>query len=184
MRGADKLLEPVAGEHILARQARIARATGAGVIVTLPAGATARQQALRGAGVRILTVPDAAEGMAGSIRAGVAALEAGARGMMILLADMPEITTADLAAMLAAFAADPAQPILRATDAAGTPGHPVIIPARHFAALAELTGDTGARDLLGAHRGETRFFAVPGHAATTDLDTPEAWAEWRARTGL
>lgn len=186
MRGADKLVEPVAGEPMLRRQARIALETGARVLVTLPSDAPQRAAALDGLGVERIAVADPSEGMAASIRAGLAAAcaTAGAvEGLMILLADLPELEAADLARLLAAFAADPERPILRATSAAGAPGHPVIFPADLFPELAALQGDTGPRGVIAAHRDRLRQVALPGQRATTDLDTPEAWAAWHAATG-
>lgn len=184
MRGADKLLEPVAGEAILHRQARIAAEAGAArVIVTLPAGGGARASALAGLDVVMVEVPEAGEGMAASIRAGVAAAE-GAEGLMILLADLPELEAADLERLMAAWRADGARPILRACSDAGRPGHPVIFPADLFGELARLSGDTGPRPVIAAHGERLREVALPGARAVTDLDTPEDWAAWRARTGL
>lgn len=184
MRGADKLLQPVAGQPLLARLAAAASSVCSRVIVTLPPGHRARAAAVTGAGVSCLTVEDAAEGMAASLRAGVA--QAGdAAGMMVLPADMPELTAADLARLAAAFqegaaGADPA-PILRAMAADGRPGNPVILPAWLFPDVARLRGDTGARDLLRAHAARVRGVALPDEHALTDLDTPEDWAAWRAR---
>lgn len=179
MRGADKLLEPVEGRALLALLAGRAVAAGCRVVVTLAPGMAARRAAVSGPDVTVLEVPDAAEGMAASLRAG-AGFAAGARGLMVLPGDMPEITSGDIAGMVAAYlAADPA-PILRATTPDGRPGHPVILPARHLPALAGVRGDRGARDLLRAHAAEVQAHPLPGARAVTDLDTPEAWAAWRA----
>jgi CTP:molybdopterin cytidylyltransferase MocA len=183
MRGADKLLEPVAGETMLHRQARLALATGAPVLVTLPPDPGARARALDGLAVARVPVRDPGEGMAASIRAGVAAVPDGAAGLMILLADLPDLEANDLTALIAAFLDDPARPILRATSATGAPGHPVIFPADLFGDLAQVTGDAGARSVVAHHRDRLRDIALPGDRAVTDLDTPEAWAAWRARTG-
>lgn len=185
MRGADKLLESVEGRPVLALLAARARATGAVVLVTLPPGATARAAALAGLDVARAEVADAAEGMAASLRAGAAAAAAdGHAGLMVLPADMPDIETADIRGMLDAFAAAPApRPILRATTADGHPGHPVILPARLFPALADVFGDTGGREVLRTHAGDLLLHALPGARAVTDLDTPEAWARWRAARG-
>lgn len=183
MRGADKLLETVAGQPLLRHQAQTALATGARVFVTLPPDRPERALALAGLPVTALTVPDPSEGLAASIRAGVAALPEGAAAVMILLADLPDLAPADLALMIDAFRDDPAAPILRATAADGTPGHPVILPRRHFGALLALRGDDGARDLL-RDAPDLRRIALPGTRATTDLDTPEAWAAWRSRAAL
>lgn len=176
MRGRDKLLEEVDGEPLLARQARAARGTGARTLVALPPGAEGRRAALRGIGVETVTVPDAAEGMGHSLSAAVRAVPAG-RDVLVVLADMPEIGTTEMARMLEEAAAHPGA-VLRATSADGRPGHPVLFPARLRPRLLALSGDTGARDIL---KGETlRKVALPGEAALTDLDTPEAWDAWRA----
>ena len=179
MRGRDKLMEEVAGRPLLVERVATAHTTGAPVLVTLPprAEAPARWQALEGAGARLVEVADAASGMAASLSAGLAALPADCPGLLVLLADMPEITSADIADVLAGF--DGAA-ILRGTSAEGVPGHPVLFPAGDFPALARLTGDAGARDLLRREGARVRLVPLPARHALTDLDTPEDWAAWRA----
>jgi molybdenum cofactor cytidylyltransferase len=178
MGGRDKLTEPVGDVPALARAVRMALATGARVIVTLPASGpylAGRCAALEGTGAEALTVPDAAEGMAASLRAGAAAA-GDAAGLMVLLPDMPEIETADLARLIAAFAADPDRP-LRAAAGNGTPGHPVILPRRLLPALGRLTGDRGARTVLEGE--QVGIVPLPDRRAILDLDTPEDWTAWR-----
>lgn len=187
MRGADKLLQPVAGRPVLAVLAQRARAAGLPVLVTLPPEAStltaARRAALAGLDVGLRPLPEAGEGMAASLRAGAAAAE-GAAGLLVLPADMPEITRTDITALVAAFLGHAApRPILRATSAAGRPGHPVILPDWLLAEVQALRGDTGARALLHRHAGRLRHLALPGERALVDLDTPEAWAAWRAAAG-
>ncbi|MCM2562382.1 nucleotidyltransferase family protein [Lutimaribacter sp. EGI FJ00015] len=176
MRGADKLAEPVDGTALLSVVARRALDTGLPVWVTLPALFHPRG-ALLPRGAQPVPVPDADEGMAASIRAGVAALPATVSGVMILPADMPEITTDDMMQMAETHDGG----ILRATSADGTPGHPVIFPRYTFAQLQNISGDNGARSVIFANSDALRLCALPGTHATTDLDTPEAWADWRAR---
>lgn len=187
MRGADKLLEPVGGMPLLRRQAARAAAAAADVRVTLPPPESprgaARLAALEGLNVVPVFPDDPSEGMAASIRAGLATVPETATGLMILLADLPEIETADLTRLVAAFEGAPDHPILRATAEDGTAGHPVIFPRDLFAELAALSGDTGPRPVIAAHPARLRRIALPGARATTDLDTPEDWRDWRARTG-
>ena len=179
MRGGDKLTEEVDGQPLLARQAQAALATGAPVVVTLPALPHPRGAVLEGLDVIRVPVANASEGMAASIRAGTAALPACA-AVMILPADMPEIDGPDMAAMLAEWENGE---ILRGAAADGTPGHPVIFPADLFEELTGLNGDTGAREVLVRHRRRIRLHPLPDQHALTDLDTPEAWADWRAARG-
>jgi CTP:molybdopterin cytidylyltransferase MocA len=185
MRGTDKLLTPIDGVPLLARVATRACATGAPVLVGLPvAGAPGRAAALAGTGALAVPVQDAAEGMAASLRAGArAALACGARALMVLPGDMPDLDTPDLVALAQVWRGADDGTIVQATTPDGRPGHPVILPANLFPAMAELTGDTGARGLLRARPGQLIRHALPGMRALTDLDTPEAWADWHATRG-
>jgi molybdenum cofactor cytidylyltransferase len=96
---------------------------------------------------------------------------------------MPEVGAGDIDRLIAGFDPEEGREIVRAVAADGTPGHPVLFGRRFFESLAALRGDRGARDVL-AEAGE---FAVEvptgGRRALTDLDTPEAWAAWRAGRG-
>ena len=178
MRGGDKLLEAVDGEPLLTRISRAAVQTGLPVTVALPPDRPARDAALAGLDLRRVTVPDPAQGMAASLTAGLAVLPATA-GVMLLLADLPEIDAADLGAMRDAWRADP-EAILRGAAEDGAPGHPVCFPPDLRGELMNLRGDDGARSVIQRHRARLRLLPLPGRHATTDLDTPEAWAAWRA----
>ena len=176
MRGKDKLLETVRGQPLLRDRVTLALGTGCAVAVTLPPEDAARRAALDGLHVTLLPVPDAASGMSASLRTGAAwAMIQDAAALMVLLPDLPDLTAEDLQTLL--HAKDHSG-IFRACDADGIPGHPVILPARLLPDLTRVTGDTGARDLLRAH--PVTPVPLPGRHATTDLDTPEAWAAWRA----
>ena len=181
MRGGDKLLELVGTEPMLRRQARVARETCAHVLVTLRPNDPARLTVLQGTDVTILPVPDAAEGLAASIRAGASVVKNSA--LMILPADMPDLTTSDLRTLIDAFDQSPNQ-IIRAMAADGTPGHPVIFPVDCVDYLMALTGDAGARSVLNAQNHRISLIVIPDQHATTDLDTPEDWAAWRATQGV
>ena len=176
----DKLMEPVGGVPLLRDRALAALATGAAVVVTLPPDRPERETVIADLALRIVFVPQASEGMGRSIAAGVAATR-GAAGAMLLPADMPDITTAALAAMMDAFDGDPGA--IHRGASRGRPGHPVIFPADLMESLADLDGDEGARRIVEAHADRVRLHDLPGLAATCDLDTPAAWANWRARTG-
>ncbi|WP_264213410.1 nucleotidyltransferase family protein [Leisingera thetidis] len=176
MQGRDKLMEDAGGQPLLALMCRRAALTGLPVYVTLP-GTTHPRATATGAAA-LVPVPDAAEGMAASIRRGVMALPAETEAVMILPADMPDVEAQDML-HLAAHYHGKEGPILRATAEDGTPGHPVIFPSRCFEALKTLSGDQGARSIL---RSETvQAVALPGRRALTDLDTPADWAAWRSR---
>jgi CTP:molybdopterin cytidylyltransferase MocA len=179
MRGGDKLMEEVEGEPLLRRSARAALATGLDVIVALRPDRAERAVALDGLPVVQVVVPDADQGMSASLRAAVAAAPEGAP-VAVLLADMPEIRTEDLAALVAAFETAGGETIVRAASEDGRPGQPVIFPARLRPELLVVTGDAGGRDIL--RREAVRLVPLPGRRALTDLDTPEDFAAWRGGT--
>ena len=180
MRGGDKLLEEVAGHPLL--RVMLERAVGVAggpVLCTLPSPDHPRAACLDGLAVHAVFVTDSAEGMGASIRAGLAAVPKGCGAVMVLPADMPEVTADDIGLMLSEHAAHP-NALLRAADSDGMAGHPVVFPADLFPALQAIDGDRGARDVLKANADRIRQVPLPDRHATTDLDTPEDWAEWRA----
>lgn len=182
MRGGDKLLELIDGQPQLARILQAALQTGLPVTVALPPDRPDRAAAIAALPAQKIIVPDPAQGMAASLTAGLASLPA-ASGVMLLLADLPEITPDDLITLRDAWAQEP-EAILRGAAADGTPGHPVCFPPDLRDDLMTLKGDEGARAVLVRHRARLRLIPLPDHHATTDLDTPEDWAAWRAARGL
>lgn len=174
MRGADKLLEEVGGEPLLTVMARRAAKAGA-LRVTLPEGNAARAEALAGIDCEIVTLPAGCD-QSQSLAAGVAGLSG---PVLVMLADMPEVTAHDLHLLLTLSAQAP-NAILRAADADGTPGNPVLFPADLLTELQTIKGDQGARGLLKQHAARVHLVPLPGQRALTDLDTPEDWAAWRA----
>lgn len=180
MRGGDKLLEQVSGRALIAERLAAALRTGAEVIVTLPprVASPERWQAVAEYGARLIEVHAPGAGMAESLKTGLAALPINATGVLILLADMPEITSADMCALFQEF---DGEHILRGTAADGTSGHPVLFPRRDFPILAQLSGDQGAREVLQDQAARVKLIPLPERHALTDLDTPEDWARWRAK---
>ncbi len=119
---------------------------------------------------RIVRCPDWQEGMAASLRAGLAALDAD--WSVVLLADQPRIGREAVARVAAAAAgAPPGITAVRATYA-GRPSHPVALGRPLAAAAAGLRGDAGARGLLDP--AATLLVEVGDVADDTDVDTPAA----------
>ncbi len=174
MRGGDKLLEDVDGMPLVRRMALEAAKAGA-VYVALPCPGSARRGALEGLDAALVDVPDAAEGMGASIRAGVRSLPPSVTQLALLPGDMPEITGQDITAVFDAAGNDVARGM---AEGSTVPGHPVVVPRRLFPDLTQLIGDEGAKPVL---QGEKIIPVIlKGRAAITDLDTPEAWTNWRA----
>jgi molybdenum cofactor cytidylyltransferase len=145
------------------------------ILVVLGHDATAVRAAFTGREPTFVTAPDHAEGMAASLRAGLAALPATTAAALICLGDMPLVTGAMLDAIIAAH--DAAASIVVPTHE-GLRGNPVLWPRRYFEELAALSGDIGGRQLLALHARAVR--PVPlDHAVLQDFDTPKSLTDWR-----
>lgn len=180
MRGRDKLLEDVDGQPLLARQASRAARVADTVLVALPPRPHPRYAALDGLNVAALSVPDSAEGMGGTLRGAAARLPDPCSGLLVLLADLPEITADDLQTVLDARKAAPDALIWRGATQDGKPGHPILFDRTVFADFAALKGDEGGQSLIRRHKDRVHLVPLPGAHARRDLDTPEDWDTWRA----
>ncbi|BFT69095.1 nucleotidyltransferase family protein [Paenibacillus sp. P36] len=99
-------------------------------------------------GCHIAVCPDAASGMAHSLRTGIqAAKELGAEGIMILLADQPFVDRAMLYSLTNAFNEHTGEDYI-ASGEQGQPKPPLIMGPSMWQATASLKGDVGARSLF------------------------------------
>lgn len=167
--GAPKQLATLDGrplvEHALAA---MAAAPVDGRLVVLGAHADAILAAADLHGHRVVSCADWAQGMAASLRAGVAAARAaGADAVVVTLADEPRIG-ADAIARVVAAQRD-GDDAVRATYA-GQPGHPVLLTRSLFAAVASLRGDHGAREIL--RSASVRAVACDDIGSPGDVDVP------------
>ena len=130
------------------------------------------RQALAGLDVDIVHNADFEDGMASSLRRGLAALREGCAGVLVLLADMPAIDAAHLQEMMRTFKQAGGRCIVRAVSGE-VRGNPVILPRETFAAIAGLEGDIGARQIIAASGLPVLDIDI-GDAAILDVDTQEA----------
>jgi CTP:molybdopterin cytidylyltransferase MocA len=100
----------------------------------------------------VVRVDDWDDGLAATLRAGLAAVDhAGCDIAVVTPVDTPDAPADVVRRLLAITPDDPATTLAQAVYR-GAPGHPVLIGRDHFAALTEaLTGDRGARAYLTAH---------------------------------
>lgn len=165
--GAAKQLASLGGRPLLEHTlAHAAAAPVARVVVALGADGAEIATEVRLHGAEPLISDGWREGMAAPLRDGIAALGDFAAAV-VLLGDQPLIGPAAVARVLAARRAG--WDAVRATYG-GRPGHPVLIERCLFAAIADLSGDSGARELLAATR--TRPVPCDDVANPLDVDSP------------
>lgn len=167
---ANKLLHPLPdGTPIAVAAARNLRAALDRVVAVVRPGVPELAQALAGAGAEVTICPDAAAGMGHSLAHAIARTSH-AGGWVVALADMPFVAPDTIRRVAAALqdGADLAAPAYR-----GSRGHPVGFAAPYRQALAGLTGDAGARDILKRDFVRMRALEVDDPGVLRDIDTPE-----------
>ena len=168
--GSPKQLVRIQGRPLLHTVVtRAAEVTGNALIVVLGSGVGELAPLLRHSPGSVVVNRQWREGLASSIRAGVARLPATCAGALLVLADQAAVTSDDLRRLAGTWRRRPQ--CIAAALYAGTTGAPAIFPRSSFAELAALRGDGGARSVL--RRSPDRVIRVPMPSAELDLDTPE-----------
>jgi molybdenum cofactor cytidylyltransferase len=174
MGGPNKLLAELNGKplvRIVAEQALASKAQG--VVVVTGHQADQVERALQGLKVTFVRNPDFAEGLASSVKAGIAAVPQGADGVVICLGDMPLISAHLIDRLIEAFAPDRGN-LITVPVSDGRRGNPVLWSRRFFNELMTLDGDIGARHLIAKHSEAVTEVPVEGFEAFLDIDTPQA----------
>ncbi len=158
--GGAKQLAELDGRPLLEHAVAAALAALPRVVVVLGARAEEVRAGTDLSGAEVVVCPDWEEGLAASLRAGLAAL-GDAREVVVLLGDQPGVSPEAIAWIAAQSGT------CRAVYS-GTPGHPVKLAGKELRRARTLKGDAGARDLLRDARGvECAPLADP-----RDVDTP------------
>jgi molybdenum cofactor cytidylyltransferase len=180
-----KLLLPL-GDRALVAHAVTAACASAAEPVIVVLGREAEQVRAALPSGRFLTVenPRFAEGLATSLRVGLATVPSRCVGALVLLGDQPLITPALINRLLAAARVEP--DAICAASYAGHRGNPVCFPRCFLDALAALAGDDGGRVVLARHPDRVRLVECADVGMELDADTPndyqrliERWDDWR-----
>jgi molybdenum cofactor cytidylyltransferase len=174
MGGPNKLLAELDGKPLVRIAAEHALASKVhDVIVVVGHQAEQVEKALNGLKVKFVRNPDFSEGLASSVKAGVAAVAKEADGAVICLGDMPMISSQLIDRLIEAFAPDRGG-LIAVPVSDGRRGNPVLWSRRFFNELMALDGDVGARHLIAKHAEAVAEVPVEGHGAFLDIDTPQA----------
>lgn len=171
--GTPKQLLLAWGKPLVASAAEAALGSKAWpVVVVLGAHADRVRPVLARLPVLVVENPAWAEGMASSIRAGLAALTQFSRSLdaaLVALSDQPSFSAATIS-RLAAAQSETGLGIASARYG-GRHGAPALFLREHFPALASITGEDGARLLLNSE--PARVAGVDMPELGFDVDTPE-----------
>ena len=186
MGALNKLLIEVDGEPMVRRVASAAIASRAAPVVVVTGHEAERiREALAGLDVVFVHNPDYAEGMSSSLDCGLqgldvaldgtidGALGGGLDGAAICLGDMPRTSAVLIDRLIEGFNPLEGRAIGVPTYR-GKRGNPVLWAARYFGEIRSLSGDVGARHLIGDHADAVYEIESPDRSVTIDVDTPEA----------
>jgi molybdenum cofactor cytidylyltransferase len=180
MGGPNKLLAeipgstPETGTPMVARVAqRLLASRARPIVAVLGARADEVDAALGRLPIERVRNPDFALGLSTSLKRGLAALPGDLDGALVCLGDMPLVAGRHLDRLIAAFNPLEGRAIIVPTRH-GRRGNPVLWASRFFPEMAQITGDVGARHLIGEHAELVAEVEMDDDAVLVDIDTPEA----------
>ena len=170
--GQNKLLMELYGEPLVRRAvARAARAGLDPLIVVLGHEADRVQSALDGLVYQPVVNADYERGVNSSLRAGIQAASAsGARAAVVVLADMPFVTTAMLETLMETYQQGSVPLVISDYDGVNAP--PMLYDRSLFGELAQSEGQGCGKHVVKKHRHEAASAPWPAEALT-DLDEPQ-----------
>jgi molybdenum cofactor cytidylyltransferase len=174
MGAVNKMLAEIGGKPLVRIAAEQALASRAKPVIVVTGHERERvEAALDGLPLRFAHNPDYAGGLGTSLARGIGAVPEEADGAIVCLGDMPQVDSALIDKLLAAF--DPERGTLVVVPSIdGRRGNPVVWSRRFFGDLMAITGDIGARHLIGQYAEAVVEVPLAGDAALTDIDTPES----------
>jgi molybdenum cofactor cytidylyltransferase len=172
MEGVNKMLAAIDGKPMVARVADAALASKARpVIVVVGHEADQVRAALQERDLAIVRNPDFESGLSTSLRRGLSALPDGVAGALVCLGDMPRIGADAIDRLVEVFDPEGGSAICVPVYK-GKQGNPVLWARRFFPEIMEITGDVGARHLIGAYADQVRKVEMPTDDVLFDVDTP------------
>ncbi len=172
--GPHKLLAEFDGMPLVRRSARMLLTSDLASLVTVTGYRREEvEEALSGLDLVLQFNPDYASGMASSLVSGFSRPEASSQdGVLVMLADMPAVTSRQVDMLVARFLEAGGRAIVRSVFE-GKRGNPIILPRATYPAVLRLEGDIGARAIIESS-GLPVIDVEIGAAAHIDVDTPEA----------
>ena len=131
------------------------------------------QHALGGRPVRYVHADDYAEGLSASLKSGIAAVPEECAAALVCLGDMPLVTGRMIDRLLATYDPDEGRLIVLPTFR-GKQGNPMLWDRQFFPEILQITGDSGARFLLGKHLEVVTEVEMADDAVLRDFDTTDS----------
>jgi molybdenum cofactor cytidylyltransferase len=171
-----KLLAEFEGKPLVRHAVEAALASSAGAVIVVVGDHEAEvRAALEGLPVVFMPNPGYAAGLSTSLKAGLAEAPEASEAVVVLLGDMPLVSSGLIDGLIAAWR-EAGKPDAVVPVREGRRGNPVLLATRLAPEIAELEGDTGAAPLLRG-RANVLEWNTDDPTVAADVDTPEALAE-------
>jgi molybdenum cofactor cytidylyltransferase len=170
--GSNKLLLDVGGQALVRHAITAASEGGCHLVVVVYSDDSVRE--VVGDAARAVFNPEAASGMASSLRAGLAAMPDWIAGAVVLLGDQPLVGGASVEVLLRTWRRQDARPAVAAAYPGKAWRPPVVLARALWPELMALEGDAGARQVL--DRDPELLDTVRAGGRPDDVDTPEDYA--------
>jgi molybdenum cofactor cytidylyltransferase len=176
--GSNKLLFELDGESVLRRAARRALAAGLSpLLVVLGHEADKAYREIADLPVERALNPLYQQGINSSLKAGVMGVRGlDAKAALVMLSDMPFVTTEMIAALVARYRETRAPLVI--SDYEGVNAPPMLYDQSLFLELLTMEGEGCGRQVVKRHKAEAEVLAWPV-SALADLDVPEDYARAR-----
>jgi molybdenum cofactor cytidylyltransferase len=167
--GATKQVVRVEGSPLVVHAIDALKGAGVGELIVVVGHDQDAVRAVLPDDVAVVANPDYRDGQATSLAAALHAVGDASEAAVVLLADQPGVTAADVRALIDAFRATRSQIVRLVFD--DGPG-PALLSREIYAEAGHLHGDAGARVLMASHPDWVHEVRI-SRPAPVDIDTPE-----------
>ena len=170
--GAQKLLAPLEGRPLVQHVIDAANKSSLeDIAMVIGANAAALLAAVELGRTRIVSNPDPARGLASSLQVGLRALDPRLHAALVLLGDVPGVTTALIDELVSLGRESRAAAVVSVWRGRRSP--PVVLHKRVWPDAFALEGDIGMREVLGNREDVIELAVTNAMGSLEDIDTVE-----------
>ncbi|MFD2205368.1 nucleotidyltransferase family protein [Kiloniella antarctica] len=174
----NKLLMPFRGQPLVRFVAsQLIKSNIGPVTVITGHDANLVKQTLDGLNLNFIFNQHYSSGQMSSVQCGVQKIKPSTQGIMIALADMPDLTSGDYQRILEGFTHNNCEKIV-VPYFSGKRGNPILIPKRLTDEIINGSLQAGCRRLIENRPQDVHRLDVTCASHTTDIDTPNDYSYW------
>lgn len=182
MKGENKLLFPMNGIPMIDRICKSVEAADFNpILVVIGFEKNSVRFALKDRNVEFIHNEEWQRGMSTSIKKGISSLPRDVSGSLIVLGDMPFISTLTFLRLKSVFEEYNGKKIIYPTYHSHQ-ANPVLFPKKYFDEILSISGDRGCKSILERHKKDSITFPVTSDEVILDCDTKEDYLRLLKKT--